>query len=435
MMTPTTNTKAVLNRTVPPHITDAVDFNLSLKPYSTFLLGNGAPVYYINDGTEEVAMIEMVFNAGNAYENKNLVAAATNYLIKNGTSNKTAFEINEHFEYYGAHLNRSCHNETATITLHCLSKHLKELLPVIREIITDSVFPENEIEIFKQNSIQRLSVNLQKCDFVANRLIDEYLYGANHPYGRVSSISAINAVSREDIQTFFDNFYRKAKCTIFAAGKLPADFEAVVNEQFGDLTINENIPSVTHKRETATERKFRVVNDANGVQGAIRIARPFPSRHHPDYKKATIVNTLLGGFFGSRLMSNIREEKGYTYGIHSFIENHINESAWVISTEAGKDVCEATVNEVYKEMQILREELVDDEELLLVKNYMMGGTLGDIDGPFHLISRWKSLILHGLDENYFYEAMNTIKNITAAEIRELSNKYLLPEDFFELVVI
>jgi len=425
----------MLNRTISPVIKDAVEFNLTLKPYTKFSLSNGAPVYYINDGTEEVALIEMVFNAGNSYENKNLVASTVNYLIKNGTTNKTALEINEHFEYYGAYLNRSCHNETAIITLHCLSKHLKELLPVVKEIITDSVFPEQELEIFKQNSIQRLSVNLRKCDFIANRLIDQYLYGAEHPYGRVSSVADIQAINRQDLTVFFDNFYRKARCSIFAAGKFPADFEQIVNDHFGDLNLNENIPSITHKREMASEKKSRVINDANGVQGAIRIARDFPNRHHPDFKKVQVLNCLFGGFFGSRLMSNIREEKGYTYGIHSFLENHICESAWVISTEAGKDVCEATVEEVYKEMKILREEITDAEELLLVKNYLMGITLGDIDGPFHIMARWKSLILNGLDENYFYDSMNTIKSISAEEIKELSNKYLVSEDFFELVVI
>ncbi len=434
-MISTTDTDSVLDRTIAPPIKDAVEFNLTLKPYTKFSLSNGAPVYYINDGTEEVAVIEMVFNAGNSFENKNLVAATTNYLLKNGTSTKTALEINEHFEYYGAHLNRSCHNENSVITLHCLSKHLRLLLPVIREIITDSIFPEQELAIFKQNSIQKLSVNLKKCDFIANRLIDQYLYGAQHPYGRVSSVEDFQAITREDLVNFFTNFYVKGSCKIFAAGKLPADFENLLNESFGDLHLNENIPSVIHKTEMAGEKKFRVTNDTKGVQGAIRIARPFPNRHHPDFKKVMVLNSLFGGFFGSRLMSNIREEKGYTYGIHSFLENHIRESAWVISTEAGKDVCEATIEEVYKEMKILREELIDDEELLLVKNYMMGVNLGDIDGPFHVISRWKSLILNDLDENYFYDTMNTIKNISSQELKELANKYLQPEEFFELVVI
>lgn len=434
-MISTTDRKLMLDRTVSPPIKDAVEFNIKLKPYQQFFLTNGAPVYYINDGAEEVVMMELVFNAGNSFENKNTVAAATNHLIKNGTNNKTALEINEHFDYYGAYLNLSCHNETSSITLHCLSRHLKEILPVIQEIITDSVFPEQELDIFKQNSIQRLAVNLQKCDFVANRLIDQYLYGKQHPYGRVSNAADIQAITREDLVNFFKHFYIDAKCTIFAAGKLPSDFENLLNTHFGGLTLNENLPAVIHKAEPAHEKKSRIINDSKGVQGAIRMARPFPNRHHPDFKKTTVLNTLFGGFFGSRLMSNIREEKGYTYGIHSFLENHIQESAWVISTEAGKDVCEAAIDEVYKEMKILREGIIDEEELLLVKNYMMGINLGDVDGPFHVISRWKSLVLNGLDENYFYDSLNTIKNITAKELQELSNKYLLPEDFFELVVI
>ncbi|KAA9042012.1 insulinase family protein [Ginsengibacter hankyongi] len=434
-MNPIIDTNLVLNRTIPPPIKDAVEFNLTLKPYTKYALSNGAPVYYINDGTEEVALVEIVFNAGNSFENKNLIASATNYLLKNGTSKKTALEINEHFEYYGAYLNRTCNNETTVLTLHCLSKHLNVLLPVIKEILTDSVFPEEELAIFKQNSIQHLSVNLKKCDFVANRLIDQYLYGAQHPYGRVSSVEDIQAITREDLVNFFANFYRKASCKIFAAGKLPADFENLLNESFGELHLNENITSVIHKTEMVAEKKSRINNDPNGVQGAVRIARPFPNRHHPDFKRASVLNTLFGGFFGSRLMSNIREEKGYTYGIHSFLENHIRESAWVISTEAGKDVCEATIEEVYKEMKILREELIDDEELLLVKNYIMGAHLGDIDGPFQVIARWKSLILNDLDETYFYDSMSTIKNISAEELKELANKYLQPEEFFELVVI
>ncbi len=423
------------DRTIAPQIKDAIEFNIALKPCTRFSLSNGAPVYYINDGAEEVAAIDFVFKAGNSYENKNGVAATTNHLIKNGTSKKNAFEITEHFEYYGAYLSLTCFNENATITLHCLSKHLKELLPVIRELITDAVFPQNELEIFQQNSIQRLSVNLLKCDFVANRLTNEYLYGPQNPYGRVSHKEDIEALTREDLTTFYKQFYTTANCSIFSAGKLPADFESLLEKYFGDLSLNENLPTIMHKRELASQKRYRVTNDENGVQGAIRIARPFPNRHHPDFKKVTILNILFGGYFGSRLMSNIREEKGYTYGISSYLQNHIKESAWIISTEAGKDVSEATIDEVYKEMKLLREEPIDEEELLLVKNYMMGLNLGYVDGPFHVMSRWKSLILNDLDETYFNDSISTIKTISAEELLELSNKYLLPQDFFELVVI
>ena len=425
----------MLNRTITPTIKDAIDYNIILKPCSRFLLSNGAPVYYINDGTEEVAMIEFVFDAGNSFENKTAVAAAANYLIKNGTKDKNAFDITEYFEYYGAFLNRQCSNETASITLHCLSKHLIKLLPVIRELITESIFPENELEIFKQNSIQRLSVNLLKCDFVANRLIDKYLYGPNHPYGKVSNKEDIEAIQKEDLVSFYKNYYLKSRCRVFAAGRLPQDFEDLLETQFGDLSIHEDMITPRHTREVASEKKYFINNDEKGVQGAIRIGRPFPGRKHPDFKKAIVLNTLFGGYFGSRLMANIREEKGYTYGIHSFLQNHIGETSWIISTEAGKKVCEATIEEVYKEMQLLREEAVNEEELLLVKNYMMGLNLGYIDGPFQVISRWKSLILNGLDENYFYDSLNVIKSITSDELQQLSNKYLQPGDFYELLVI
>ena len=143
----------------------------------------------------------------------------------------------------------------------------------------------------------------------------------------------------------------------------------------------------------------------------------------------------LVDFFGSRLMMNIREDKGYTYGIHSYLQNHIQQSAWIISTEAGREVCEPAIVEVYKEMERLRNEPVGDEELLLVRNYMMGSILGDLDGPFQIINRWKNIILNGLDESYFYQTMDTIKKVSAQELQELANKYLKPENFFELVVV
>ena len=163
-----------VNRKIAPPIIDAVNLHLALKPYEKCTLDNGVPVYAINAGAEEVMSMEIVFFAGNCFEEKNLVAASSNFLLRNGTSKKKAFEINEHFEYYGSFLNRACYNETATLTLHCLNKHIAELLPVVEELITDSVFPEEELAIFKQNQKQRLSVSLKKSEFVAGRLIDSF---------------------------------------------------------------------------------------------------------------------------------------------------------------------------------------------------------------------------------------------------------------------
>ncbi len=426
----------MVNRSVPPTIKDAVAYQLELKPYSKIILNNGIPVYTINAGAEDVIQVELVFDAGNWYEEQNLIAASTNYLLKNGTKERSAFDINEHFEYYGAYLNRHCYNETALISLHSLTKHLGELLPVVRELITDSTFPQEELEIYRQNVKQRLEVNLKKSDFVAGRLIDAYLFGKDHPYGKYSSAAEYDAVSRDQLVAYFEEFYRKGHCRIFIAGKLPVNLEELLNKSFGDLPLNKTaLRDVAHTPAPALEKKYRVTNDSEGVQGAIRIASHFPNRHHPDFTKAQVLNTLFGGYFGSRLMKNIREDKGYTYGIHSYMQAHIQDSAWMISTEAGTEVCEAAISEVYKEMEILRERTVSPAELLLVKNFLIGSILGDLDGPFHIIGRWKNIILNGLSEDYFNQSIQQIKTVTAEEIQALANKYLQPDNFYELVVV
>jgi len=424
-----------MNRKIPPPIKDAIQYNIHLKPFELFSLDNGIPVYTVDAGTQDVLQLEFVFYAGNFFEAKKGVASATNFLLRNGTSTRTALQINEGFEYYGAHCNRSCYSETAVVTLHTLSKHLPALLPVLEDMFTDSIFSEDEISIYKQNSKQRLTVNLQKCEFVAGRMIDSFLYGATHPYGTYTEIGDIEELTQAELRLFFEQYYKHGTCAIFVSGKLPADLSELLNKHFGKLTVGKPDFSLPDRKiSPAAEKKARIQNDPKAVQGAIRLATHFPNRHHPDFKKVVVLNNVFGGFFGSRLMSNIREDKGYTYGIYSYLQNHIQQSGWLISTEAGKDVCEPTIEEVYKEMKRLREEPIDETELLLVRNYMIGGILGDLDGPFHIMAKWKNIILNNLEENYFYESVDTIKKITADELQALANKYLQPEKFYELVV-
>src|SRR5450432_208205 len=426
----------MLNRKSAPEITDAVKFQLSLPPHHKISLRNGVEVYLVDMGTVDTLMMNVVFYAGNCYEVQNLVAPATNFMLKNGTTKKSAYEINDYFEYYGAYLNRSAGHETAELTLHCMKKNFAELLPVVSELIADSVFPEEELEIYKKNMQQRLQVNLRKNDFIAGRLIDTYLFGADHPYGRYSSIEDYAALNITAIKDFYNQYYLSGRCVIFIAGPLPADIQKLVEIHFGSLSLSGSAkPDRLNKPILpVAEKKYRVINDPDSVQGAIRIARNFPNRHHPDFQKMQVLNNIFGGFFGSRLMANIREDKGYTYGIHSYLTNLIQESALMISTEAGKDVTEATIREVYLEMKRLCDEPVEEEELKTTKNFMIGTLLGDLDGPFQVAGRWKSLILNDLAEDYFYNGIETIKNIQPKTLQELANKYLNANDFYELAV-
>ena len=426
----------MLNRSQAPHIKDAVEYTIGLKRPDRFNLDNGVEVYNVQAGTEEVVQIEWVFKAGNWFEEKKLVASAANFMIKNGTSHKSAYEINEFVDFYGAYLNRSCYNETAVVSLHCLTKQLEHILPLVQEIFLDAVMPEDELLIYKQNMKQRLAVNLKKCDFIAGRKIDALLFGEKHPYGVYSEMNDYDAIQQEELIQFYESYYKNGHCTIFSAGILPVNYQQLLNKYFGQLPFNKTeVNKISHSILPSSQKKWNILNDPDGVQGAIRIARPCPLPSDPVFPKLQVLNILFGGFFGSRLMTNIREDKGYTYGIYSYLMNHIHASAILISTEAGRDVCEATVKEVYHEMEQLRNKEVGKDELLLVKNYLIGTLLGDLDGPFHIIGRWKNLILHGMNESHFNYYVDVIKTIDAKELKSLAQEFLNPDEFYELIVV
>ncbi|MEO6833206.1 MAG: insulinase family protein, partial [Chitinophagaceae bacterium] len=308
------------NRTIAPKIHDAIDFEFTLPPIDAGKLDNGIPFYWLSGGVQDVVEVDWVFPAGLWQEPKAAVALACGGLLKNGTSQKTAHQIHEAIEFFGANLQVSTGDDYTVISLFSLTKDLPLLLPIVQEILNDAQFPEEELALYKQNAVQRLMVSLRQCDFVANQRIDALLYGEEHPYGRYSKVEKIEALNRGDLTEFFKENFDLGKAKIFMAGKVGNTEIDLVNKFFGaakvELSTNGN-SKIIQPGIAPIGQKFHETNDANGVQAAIRIAREFPNHHHPDFPKMVILNTLFGGYFGSRLMSNIREEKGYTYGIHS----------------------------------------------------------------------------------------------------------------------
>jgi predicted Zn-dependent peptidase len=426
----------ILDRTAPPSIHDAIEFDYILPPITQEPLSNGLPLYWLNAGVQDVVEIDWVFPAGIWFEGKPAIAQATAGLIKNGTSKRTAHEINEALEFYGASLKVNPGNDFSSVTLYSLTKHLPKLLPIIYELLTDAVFPEAEVEIHKQNAIQRLLVNLRESEFVANQRIDALLFGEAHPYGRFSKKEKIEAIQREDLVTFYRKHYALANARMFMAGKVGRDEVKAMDEVFGKAPlVTEAISQEAFSAPAPSDRTHFIENDPNGVQGAIRLGRLFPNRHDPDFAPMVVLNTLFGGYFGSRLMSNIREEKGFTYGIYSSLSPYTNGGSLIVHTEVGRDVIEPAVREIYHEMDLLTKEAADEDELLLVKNYLLGGLLGDLDGPFHIIQRWRTLILNGMTIEDFNRNINIYKNVTSGELQKLAQKYFTVDDFYEVVVV
>ena len=425
-----------IDRKIAPAIHDAIEFDYILPPITTQTLSNGLAVYWLNGGVQDVVEIDWVFPAGLWYEPSSGIAHATAGLLKNGTHKRTAQQINEALEFYGATVKANAGNDFATVTLYSLTKHLPQVLPILFEMFTEASFPEDEIATYKQNTIQRLLVSLRQSEFVANQRIDAMIFGENHPYGRFTQKETIEALSQEGIKTFYKKHYDLSGVQIFMAGKVGAEEVAVLEEIFGGVSINKNSKKTVAASITPDSNRLQhLVNDPNSVQAAIRIGKRFPNRLDPDFAPMIVLNTLFGGYFGSRLMSNIREEKGYTYGIYSSLSPFIHDGALTIHTEVGRDVYEDAVKEIYKEMEIICSETIDEEELLLVKNYLLGNMLGDLDGPFSILHRWRTLILNGLTVEHFNKNINIYKNVTVEELSAIARKHFTKESFFEITVI
>jgi zinc protease len=411
----------------------AIDNITLLHPEHT-KLANGCNIYCFNSGDQELVRIEWVFGNERFDPTKPLLNVAGNTMLTDGTKTRTAAQIADTIDFYGAFLQAEYGYDNSEVTLFSLNKHLPSTLPIIKDILTNSVFPEREIETYVRNQQQKLQVSLQKNDVVARRNFNRALYG-DTIYGFAANMEDYKTLHREDLLTHYRQMYQPSNCTIIIAGKIEQHTLELLKEIFGDSWENtgSQVDKVQPAIQPATEH-FYYTEKQDALQSAIRMGMPLINRTHPDFPSLQVLNTVLGGYFGSRLMTNIREDKGYTYGIYSSITPYTNEGSLIIHTEAGRDVLDAAVKEIYYEMQQLCEQEVEEEELLLVKNYLLGGLLGDLDGPFSILQRWRTLILNGFTEEYFQNNIRIYKSITPKQLLDLAQRYYKKEDFYEVVV-
>jgi predicted Zn-dependent peptidase len=421
-----------INRKIQPAINllDKFDFHQPLVSK----LDNKIPVYQLITGTQDITKIEFVFKAGSWFEDKVLVSKFTNKLLKEGTKSFTATTIHETIDYYGAHLETSSDKDMAYVALYSLNKHIDKLLPILEEVIFHPVFPENELLTRIQNKKQEYLINIQKVKYTARWKFNELIFGKSHPYGRFFDAGDFDNLKSLDLMNFHKCHYSAGNCFIIAAGKISDNLLTLLNKHFGKY--NDRMSLLNNRSfniERIKDHKEHIIRDT-AIQSAIRIGKVMINKGHPDYLKLKVLNTILGGYFGSRLMTNIREDKGYTYGIGSSIASLQNSGFFFISSEVGSDVTDDAIGEVYHEIGVLQEKKVPEKELNLVRNYMLGSFLRSLDGPFALSESYKNLIEYGLDSNYFRNYIETIKIITPEDIRVMAQTYFKKETLYELKV-
>jgi predicted Zn-dependent peptidase len=398
-------------------------------------LQNNIPVYAINAGTQDLIKIEFLFSAGMYQQDLPLQAATVNTMLEEGTSKLSAAQIADAVDYYGAFLETSVSQDQASVVLYTLNKHLKVTLPIIEQVIKDATFPLAELETHLINKKQRFFVNNQKVANVARKRFTELLFGEKHPYGINIKEQDFDRIKQTHLIDFYKKAYVSNNCKIILAGKVTDDLYQLLNDHFGNNDWDTKTTLITNLEEvkTTTQRE-QLIYKQDALQSAIRIGKLLFNKTHSDFQSLQILNTVLGGYFGSRLMSNIREDKGYTYGIGSGIVSLQNGGYFFISTEVGAKVCKKAIHEIYFEMNRLREELVSDSELQLVKNYLLGTFLRSVDGPFAMADRFKGILEYNLNYDYFNTYIATIKAISASKLRNLANQYLDKDSMVELVV-
>ena len=422
-----------LNRNIAPKI-NQISKLIQLEP-KEYVLSNGVPVYVFNNSEQALLKIEMVFDAGSSVSSKPLVASAVSNMLTEVTENYSAKKLAEEIDFYGAYFETSASRDNASVVLYSLNKFIDSTIPLLAEVVENASFAANEFELYKLRKKQEFDVNNEKVSFIARQRFTSLLFGESHPYVSYAVVDDYDSLKREDLVAFHKANYLAGGFKIFVAGKFGDKEFEILNKSIGKLpNIKKlNIESSDWSINSSSKFKHHIKKE-NAVQNAIRIGFVGVKRDNADYFGLKILSTILGGYFGSRLMTNIREDKGYTYGIGSSFSSLSNESIFFISTELKTEVVDLAIAEIEKELSILQNDLISDEELFTVKNYMQGSIQRSFDGSFALLDRYKDIELNNLNQSYDHGYVDKIKNIDAIELKQLAIKYFSINNMYILNV-
>jgi len=421
----------MLNRTIAPEVNPIE--HIDIVQAEKRQLSNGIPVSFVNAGSQDVVKIDFIFDAGTWFQPENLVASLCNSMLEEGAENFTAAEIAERFDFYGAYLQLVADQNYGFINVISLGKHLPVLLEVTEDLVKRSVFPEHELQVLIDKNKQKFLLENEKVRTLCQKKFTQVLFGNAHPYAINNKLEDFDTITRDMLMQFYRQRYHSGNCRIIVAGKVDGEVLRLLDRHFGGTDWQREVePDIPHLFQPDVQ-KYHHAEKANGVQSAIRVGKFWVPKSHPDFHALSVLVTILGGYFGSRLMANIREEKGYTYGIGSFVLTLKHASYMVISTEVGNEYIEPTLKEIAAEMRRLQTESISENELETVKSYLLGEFLRDFDGPFALAGSFKAIDDFNLDYSFYDQYLQTLHELTAARLLELAQDYLNPDDFFTVV--
>lgn len=392
---------------------------------------NGLNLFYIDGGDLDICHLELIFEAGTKVQSKPLQAALCNAMLLEGTLKSSADEIHNQIDAYGAYTNLDVNADRAIVSLYTLNKYFDTVVPIFINAIKNANFPEKEFTILKEQRRQSFRINSEKVDFTARNIFFGHIY-KNHSYGQIAVLENFDTIQREDLEAFHALHYKAANFKTYLSGKTPPNAKEILEDLLGDWTLSKQNPRVLFTKKTSIAKIH--IPKKGALQSAIKIGCVSLTSHDKDYFELKFLAVILGGYFGSRLMNNIREDKGLTYGIGAMCVQKEEAGCFVISTEVKGESVQLALTEIYKELKRLREELIPQEEINLVKSYVMGQILAASDGSFAQAKLLKNLHTNALDFDFYKSYQIVLNELNPQDLMDMANKYLKEEDLCEVVV-
>ena len=422
-----------LDRTLPPLLRPLEAFEI-LRP-ERLEMKNGMQLNVIRAGSQEVVRLDLLIGGGQWHQTQALQALFTNRMLREGTPTMTSAQIAEKLDYYGAWLDLSSSVNCGFVTLYSLNKYFPRTLAIIADMLMNPSFPAKELEVVLETNRQQFLVNSSRVEVIARKHFNRSLFGEEHPFGRFAVESDYGRITPEVLREFYRKHYHSGNCTVYVSGKVTPEIIRCIEEHLGNVPWGEikKVQPLELIEPRQTTEKHVFVEKADALQSSLKMGCFMMDRVHPDFLKARVMVTLFGGYFGSRLMSNIREDKGYTYGIGAGIVNCPGSGVLAITTEADNQYIDFIITEVYREMDKMCNDLAPQEELEMVRNYMLGDFCRSYEGPFSLSEAWIYTKTADLDDDFFVRQVDSIRSITAEEIRTLAQRYLCKENLIEVV--
>ncbi len=394
-------------------------------------LKNNVLVTGLHDPAMELIRLDIRLRAGSYFQQKQAVSQATIKLLAEGTRLLSGEKIAETLDYAGAYTEVIPERDFVSLSIYFPKSSGKTIIPIIASLFTEALFPEDKIEIVKNNLKRNLAVSLEKTSYLAYASFAEAVFGTNHPYGVSLQMEDIDHLQKSDIISFYEEYFHGGNMRLFVAGGIDDNFLHLLEDTFGNIpykppVVQQVIPAKIGKVQSYIEKE-------NAIQSSICIGKRLFDYTHTDWIPMYVLHTILGGYFGSRLMTNIREDKGLTYGIYSRMLSFQLDGLFMIRADVNKDSIQQAKNEIFIEIKKLLEEPVSQEELGLVKNYLSGSLLRSFDGIFSQIDRNILLSDYGLAQDYWSHYIKIIRDITPKTLLEQANIYLQPESMMDIV--